>query len=176
MSIFGEAANRLIRTKWENADELAKELFSLFTSHTPLHVEGAIEITKTTGRAPFKIIDRLDTSSTDGLFSLESNDRSDQLTYSDLTLLEGAGSDPNSSDLFSFINAHSTPGQIPGIIRSGTGNSYLVDIYRNGYPGSFSSVNVTQLQIDPNDTIPPGTFVMVSQFGQKFQMQAPVYL
>jgi len=174
MSLFGEASNRLMRTNWKSIDELAKELYALFTSNIPVRIEGGLEIVKQTGRPPLKIIDRLQPSSTDGLLALESNDQSKELTYDDLGLLSGSESD--GSDLSNLISQRQVQGQIIGVIVSGTGSNYQVDLYKQGYPGPSSRVSAIQLQIDPADSVPAGTFTMVSQVGTQYYFQASVWL
>ena len=55
------------------------------------------------------------------------------------------------------------PTTIPGQVVSGTGATYQVAIYQQGLSGGSNLVEVTQLGIDPSETIPAGTWAMVTQ-------------
>lgn len=76
------------------------------------------------------------------------------------------------------------PGQVVGNI---DGNFYTVDLYENGTTqASTDTVAVQQLQLDPDDTIPNGTWVQVSTITSvnpttgvpttDYTMQIPIYL
>jgi hypothetical protein len=65
----------------------------------------------------------------------------------------------------------------PGQIVSGSGNSYVVAIYALGLSQPPRNVNVTQLEIDPGDAIPAGSWATVSRAADgTFFMQVPVWL
>lgn len=55
------------------------------------------------------------------------------------------------------------PAMCPGIIQGGSGDSYQVGIYINGLDHKITQVSVKQLQIDPTEIIPIGTWCMVSR-------------
>lgn len=165
--IFGDAIQRLQRTKWKDADELAKELATIFGSSLPVQIKGSIDITRQNDESPITISDLLEPSSTLPILSLRSNDSSVDLPMDEF--LTGDA-------LAAAVRKFQTPGQIPAVVVSGTGNNYKVDLYQQGYPGPTTRVSASQLQIDPTETIPPGTFVMVSQSGAQFFFQAPVWL
>ncbi len=68
---------------------------------------------------------------------------------------------------------------VPGKIVSGEGDTYSVLLYPNGKnrePDPPTSVTVTQLQIDPNSTIPEGTWALVVETGDGYAMQVPMWL
>jgi hypothetical protein len=60
---------------------------------------------------------------------------------------------------------------------SGSGDTYQVTVYPNGLSGATETVEVTQLQIDAAETIPAGTWAMVTQLADgAYTMQVPVWL
>ena len=66
-----------------------------------------------------------------------------------------------------------TPGQVVSKNPDGT---YVVDLYAVDLLSVTSTVNVTQLQIDVDEIIPVGTWVVVAQHPSGFIMQVPVWL
>lgn len=62
-------------------------------------------------------------------------------------------------------------------ITSGTGQSYLIDIFGNGpsNPATDTSVSALQLQIDPTDTIPAGTWAIAVQVNGDWYIQVAVW-
>jgi hypothetical protein len=69
-------------------------------------------------------------------------------------------------------------GGIPGrIVSGGPGDTYTVSLYENGLAGGVTAtVPVKQLQIDPAETIPVGTWTLVSKIGSGYVMQVPVWV
>jgi hypothetical protein len=70
-------------------------------------------------------------------------------------------------------------GGLPGQVQSGGPGKgpYSVTIYPNGTGSPGTTVNVTQLQIAPTDTVPAGTWVMVMLSpDHTYSMQVPVWL
>ena len=78
----------------------------------------------------------------------------------------------------------------PGRVVSGTGNLYVVDIFKEGLDiGAAEQVSAVQIQIGENETIPVGTGVMVSKqtwattdesggsyLGTQYTMQVAVWM
>jgi hypothetical protein len=66
----------------------------------------------------------------------------------------------------------------PGFVISGSGNKYLCRIYPDGFSTTTTKdVLVTQMQIDPTETIPTGTFAIVLLGkDKKYTMQVPVWI
>jgi len=65
---------------------------------------------------------------------------------------------------------------MPGQVVSGGGSSYLCTVYPNGSAGAAITVNVEQLQIDSSETIPAGTWAIVTKNGNSYSMQVPVFV
>lgn len=71
-----------------------------------------------------------------------------------------------------------------GQVVSGTAATYQIKLYRNGpdNPPDTTAVSCTQLQIDPNDIIPAGTWALVTSIPgmnggpPQYIMQVPVFL
>jgi hypothetical protein len=84
-----------------------------------------------------------------------------------------------------FLPSTSKPGAYAGQVLSGTGQTYQVGLYKNGYPGDVTdTVTCKQLQIDINDKIPAGSMCIVvegskTQGGtvtKEYYMQLPVWM
>lgn len=73
-------------------------------------------------------------------------------------------------------NSESGGGMIPGLIESGTGDTYQVKLFPTNLSEFTTTVEVKQLQIDENETIPIDTWVTVSKHGDGYIMQVPVWL
>lgn len=65
------------------------------------------------------------------------------------------------------------PAQITG---GGPGNNYTADVYLNGTGKPATSSSITQLDIDPAETIPIGTWLIVAKVGGVYYGQVPVWL
>jgi hypothetical protein len=64
-------------------------------------------------------------------------------------------------------------GGLPGEVLSGTGSTYTVRITTEE---GTEDVTVTQLQIDPTETIPAGTKAIVAKVGEDYFMQVAVWI
>jgi hypothetical protein len=64
----------------------------------------------------------------------------------------------------------------PGVVLSGSGNNYSMKVYPNGLGGPSQTATVTQLQIDPSEAIPAGTWALVSFAGGNYSMQVTTWL
>ncbi len=68
-------------------------------------------------------------------------------------------------------------GGIPCKILSGTGDTYLVDLYENGVDKpATKQVEVIQLQIDEAEQIPEGTWTFASKIKERYYVQVSVWL
>ncbi len=67
-------------------------------------------------------------------------------------------------------------GAVPGTVVGGSGDTYQMTIYPKGLGGETQQVTVKQLQIDPTETIPVGSWEMVSKVGSNYYVQFPVWL
>lgn len=69
----------------------------------------------------------------------------------------------------------------PGVVTGGSGGTYNVNIYKQGLTGPTTAVSVKQLQIAGSDSVPSGTWALVSKGtkadgGVEYTMQVPVWL
>lgn len=63
-----------------------------------------------------------------------------------------------------------------GVVTAGTGDTYDVDLYGDGPSNPpTDSVSATQLQIDPTDTIPAGTWAIAVQVNGDWYIQVAVW-
>ncbi len=65
---------------------------------------------------------------------------------------------------------------MPGKVVSGTGALYEMDVYPAGVEAASVRVSAVQLQIDPFEEIPVGTWTLVVKSGANYYMQVPVWL
>lgn len=156
--MFHNQRSRLLRRENWTADDLAQELWAMFGPEVPLEHRGPITLVND-GENP--AITFRNFGDSDAVF---------QVTRVENNL---AG---NTTTTNTTITSVSGGGGIPGEIISGSGNTYQVDIYRNGLSGSATRVSVRQLQIGSGETIPAGTWTMVSQLADGYYMQVNVWL
>jgi len=164
MAVFGTEALRMLREQWQNATLLAQELYAIFTSDSPVPITSPVSVSGTanpTNPAPLQITlgdnqgITVNHGATQTTFSLDPNGNLQQQTG----LAGGTG----------VIKP--IAGGLIGTVQSGTGSTYQVKLQ-----GTGQVVTVTQLSIDPTETIPAGTPVVVVQVGSAYQMQTPVWL
>jgi hypothetical protein len=81
-----------------------------------------------------------------------------------------------------YYMQHPLPTSMPGEVmgkstgeEAGAGDRYEVTVWPYGYTNPSKVVNVTQLDIDPDSTIPTGTAVMVTRATDDWYMQVPVW-
>lgn len=171
MSLFGNQILRLLREKWPNATMLAEELFAILQGNIPLTQDAPITIT-TEGEDEAPLILR-----PGGDVAIEIN-RPDGTT---VQIHKDGRVTPTPEDEEEEEEEPETPivgaNVFPGEVVSGSGNTYLVDLYENG-PSSPSTktVTVTQLQIHEDSDVPAGTWVMVALNGSQYSMQVPVWV
>lgn len=167
--MFGTQALRLLRENWPSATELAQELYAIFDDTNPTS-SGPI----TASPAP---------GSTQPPLTLNQ----DPLTLGAISIKSGSNNATiglNGGSLTFSVNGDSQQpvgggggGGVPGVVVSGGPGSgpYVVTIYPTGLSGGTQNVNVTQLSIDSGETIPAGTWTVVTQVGSNYYMQVPVW-
>jgi hypothetical protein len=152
---FIEGAIRLLRTHWDNPNQLAEEIYSMLKQLTE---------NPTTLIRPLTVI--TDTQPAITINGRDGVDGADGISINDETLREIIGRLGGGGG-----------GGIPGEVVSGSGDTYTVTIYPNGLLGTTENVTVTQLQIDAGETIPAGTWAIVTQMGDgEYAMVVPVWL
>lgn len=180
MGFLKDAVVRLMREKWNDANELAEEITAIFNSEEPMVFDGPITINNTTD-GPAITINNGSTGDT-----IEINNRpvpppqfpgyppveipdipdiiqqvtiNNQGNSSNTTIVSGGG------------------GGFPGVVISGgPGASYQVSVYESGLAATPVTRTVTQLQIAEDATIPAGTWAMIGKVGTSYFMQVPVWL
>lgn len=176
MNFFGEQSIRLLRDDWETTKMLAEELFAMTAgSQEPLPT---LDVQPTTEGQPYFNLSNY--SPGDTIFSITG--RSGEpfggftIENGDLVFLPAETGDPPASvPSKSKKDDEQATGAncFPGIVVGGSGSVYNVSITTSG---GTKTVSVTQLQIDPNEVIPPGTAALVVKVGGKYSMQVPVFL
>lgn len=194
MAIFGDQSERLLRESWSGADELAQELYAIFTDSGPLEIDSPVQISTPQGSTvPPLSLENNGVNPAAIQFTTAAVPSQDfgqlpalpPLPGLTLTSIYGDGSAEN----FPGAPANPTPGTgtpagggsgggVPGMVTGGGPGAgpYQVKIFPTGLAGPSKTVNVTQLQIDPADTIPPGSWTIVNQVGKFFYMMVPVWL
>ncbi len=173
---------RLLReTPWRSAQELAEELYAMFSGEDPVQFEEGITLQMgEDGRSPIEITDFNGDDDTP-LLRLRRGDLVFDLMIDasgDLVVERSDGEGGSeSSDNATDPEVATSTATFPGKVLSGTGTSYEVEIYPSGLSGDTETVTVTQLQIDASETIPADTWAMVSQQADgTYTMQVPVWL
>jgi hypothetical protein len=172
VSIFGDQAIRMLRSKWPNASMLAEELFTIFSGTNPINIPAGSTLQPSANPAtPLLTAPGYTQGQTIidfphvGTISVQG----DQLIF---TNPDGQTSGGGAS-----VGGTAAPTCFPGLVVSGSGSDYLVNIYPNGIGNAAVEVTVTQLQIDPSQTIPPGTAALVTKTTDgSYYMQVPVWL
>lgn len=191
--MFGTEAIRLLRDDWKVPKMLAEELYAIFQA--PDTTTSGLTATAPAGVAPITVTPNtlgsyapaLSFGGNAGDPAIGWNPNTGQMQFDapggfnftfpgpdgqPVNYPIGPTSDNQQQDT---SNGLSMPGQITG----GSGNTYQVDVYLNGLNGNKKNVTVTQMSIDPNATIPTGTWTTVVQSGTKsnlsYSMMVPVW-
>lgn len=176
MGIFGDQAERLLRESWPSVDQLAEELYAIFTSTSPLQVDGPLTINNKGSGSPIVI------NQSGGNHDLV------QITRQDPGLPGFGPIPPNPAPGQTFYtfyydnfppeyfnppfgppnNEQGTgtpivpPGvsQFPGqVVSGGPGQGpYTVKVYTKGLAGLPTTAQATALQLASDATLPPGTW------------------
>lgn len=160
--MFEQQAIRLLREQWPNPTMLAEELFAILSNEKlPLYHEGPVTLAKGDDAQP-------------GLSLPGFNEGDTAISISGDTYNITIGGDGLNMGGLPITNAGGSPSQgangFYGTVVSGTGNRYRVRL------NTGAIVFVTQGQIDSGETIPVGTFALVTKASGNFFMQVPVFL
>ena len=196
-------AIRLMRDDWESAKTLAEELFAMLTADLPADAPVAISKPLNSAAPIFKVGGY---SNGDTLFEVTGaggtpfgriSIQNGALVFEAPAVVAaaGAGAQIQGSTTMPLIpRSASQPGEprrpqppqqqsggggggFPGQVVSGSGSTYQVNVYPAGTGGAAVLVSVKQLQIDPAETIPAGTWTTVVQTSDgSYSMQVPVWL
>lgn len=165
MGILRDQAFRLQRQENWTAQELSEELFLMFRSKDPFIIDSPVRLINDSG---------------DPALSIENNGTGDQIGGAIAITQAGIG-DVSFENAFPSVSpppgtsAVTGGGGIPGRILSGSGSTYQVRLYPDSVaPGA--TVAVTQLQIAVGESVPAGTWVIVTKAGSRYVMQVPVWL
>lgn len=175
MGWYVTQAIRLLRDDWPKAKQLAEELFAMLTGDAPTVSNSQAQINAPAGVPPLQLGNL---SLGDSLFQVRGKDGAllgnfllgpDGLTFQGPAAQAAPTPQPAPSG---------GGGGIPAMITAGgPGDTYTATIYPAGLSGTTQSVTVKQLQIDPSDTINPGTWTHAFlQADGQYTMQVPVWL
>lgn len=198
MGIFGDQAMRLLREKWgTRVDPFAEELFAIFRSEKPVQFDSPIQITNNTTEPAVTV----NNNSTGDTIQVN-NQPSPPIQFPQLPpvnipdfpaidqtiIINNIG---NTSSGPSPQNQQpknqDSSSTFPGKVLSGSGNTYSVRIYTKGINNAGTVVQVKQLQISNDETIPPDTWCLVAKVTYtkdqltkqkitEYYMQVPVWL
>lgn len=198
MSIFGDESERLLRESWSGPDELAEELYAIFTSTQPLQT-GPIQITNPPGSTvPPIAIDNLGNTTTSVSITTNPSPTPNFPELPPIPPLPGIGSPvvnllgpdglptetgpPGGPFTPSPPIAGGGGGGVPAqVVSGGPGKGpYTMTAYPNGLGGggltpTTLTVKATQLQIADDETIPAGTWAILNKVGTTYYMQVPVW-
>lgn len=174
--IFGDETIRLLRERWPNATMLAEELFAIFVSTNPINIPAGSTIQPApTPTTPLLNVPGYTEGSPIFSFTGAGGEPIGTISIDDgeITYTSAGGGGGGAPKKTQTPPATSC---MPGQIVSGTGAAYQVNTYPKGLSGPAVQVAVTQLQIDPSQTIPAGTWTLVSQTSDgSYWMQVPVW-
>jgi hypothetical protein len=195
--MFGTESIRLLRDDWKVPKMLAEELYAIFNDDAPVSTAGGLTVTAPTGVAPITI-----GANTEGAYS-------PAFSFGSGSDAASTGWNPNTGEMqynspsgfnFTFPGTDGLPqtvtigpmpdalnnqqpeatgGGMPGMVTGGSGSTYQATVYPEGLGGDSLSVAVTQMSIDPDATIPAGTWTTVLKNGTgskaSYSMQVPVW-
>lgn len=206
MGFMRDQADRLLRTKWKNANMLAEELYAMWTGDEPINIDSPVRITtdadtnepsltiRQFGQDDRSIqVERLQQpqlASSSVNFNVPGFDPADFLSnigdfivtiqYGDGTIETHPNQDPQEPQVLPRKGTGERraggAGGIPGKVVSGSGDTYVMTLYPNGLSGDTETATVKQLQIASGSSIPADTWAVVSVSGDEYVMQVPVWL
>ncbi|HUR53511.1 MAG TPA: hypothetical protein VMZ71_05250 [Gemmataceae bacterium] len=184
--MLGKAAVRFIRTQWRSVQDFAEECYALFSDDLPLSHSGPITLTPEPGTTAINIVTTDDTTPPITV-------NGDPLPNSgggggtDLGDITWPGAVPGDED--GIPSPADNPISLYGVVVAKVeGPVYNVRVYAKNPLTSpaLGVIPVRQMQIDPDDEIPPGTpvapvIVFPGTVGgvrtvQSAIMQVPVFL
>lgn len=194
MGLFTEESLRLLREKWPDPNELAEEIYAILNSERPTTLPSPTTIPATdAANGPLTTYVPVETAP--GMTVIFRGDGGGQVQLLGNGDMQYQAYDPTGID----------PGPPPkrkikeilpaiaaiGVVVSGSGQFYQVDLYGNGLYGNVLpsgvikdpvdkqdptvTVDAIQMQIDPDETIEPGTQVLLVRVGKRYYMQVPVW-
>jgi hypothetical protein len=177
VSFFGAQSIRLIKEKWKTPMQLAEELYTMITSGDPVNIPAGSTIAPPAPGQPYLNLPGY--TQGDSIMNLTRDGRpvGDITVFGDQIQFVGPGQSPGGSQQQQGGKGQGSPA-FPGVIKSGgPGNSYIATIFEGGVTStSGKDVNVTQLQIDPSATLPPGLPVTVFLGADgKYWINSPIW-
>ncbi len=161
MGIFRNERHRLLRTNWgTNADLLAQEIYAMLLADD-VQIDGQLTIVNDTFSPALTIATNKPGGNTEIVTKSPERPEDDK------------------GKIRATIPAK--------IIAGGPGTKYTAELYGNGPDeGSTGTVEVTALQLDPAEMVPPNTWIMAIEIGPqsvgvlripaKYFFQPPVWL
>lgn len=191
MGFMRDQAPRLIREKWADPNELAEEIYAIWTSDKGVTLDGPVTINNTTGGSSLTI-----NQGSVGDTAIEINNNPADIDLGDVgdvviednstTIIDGGGGveffddppdEPEEPQEGEGESQGGGGGGTPGKVISGSGQTYQVTLYPSGPAGAAGqTVSVTQLDIASDAAIPEDTWTIVTQSGGSYYMQVPVWL
>lgn len=176
---FIEEALRLFRESWgpnKHVGELAEEIASILSDWGKNGVEGPLKIVNTGNQAPLQIqMPEMPVAELPPIFEITFSDGSS-------TKMSPAGevvnTDPDGNETSvsggtggSGVSAGTSSGGLLGIIVSGSGSSYSVELQGGG-----GTVSATHPQISDEEEIPAGRYVAVYLVGTSYYILEPTWI
>lgn len=202
MGIFGKQSIRLLRKKWVNPMQLAREIFAILNSDDPIEItspvtidnsttEPGITINQTGGNQTVIQTNAVPAPSTTnseiklppvpnvGEYQITQyyyNGTGETWSGDNGTNDTGGPRPPNPRPGTGTPTNSGGGGGIPGKVVSGSGSTYIMEIYPDGLSGNAITVTATQLDIFATAVIPADRWTLVSKIGDVYYMQFPVWM
>ncbi len=207
MGLFTNQISRLMRNRWPNAQLLAEELFAILSSDEPIVIDSPVQITASDGAPPLTLRN-FGTSDTmiqtvrgtpdfpefPELPALDIPDFTSDPGLLEITNYYGDGTsetfdtdrgdpefDPDNLTRGQGQSRGGGGGGFPGTVVSGGPGTgpYRVNVFLDGPAGEPTELDVTQLDIEDDETIAPGTWTIVNsavfEGETSYYMQVPVW-
>lgn len=191
MGILGDQAMRLLRESWASPNELAEELFAMFTSDRPVTIDSPLIINNTSADGPPITINQGGSNDQTIVINRDSPDPPDVPDFPDfdfptpgntyITVIYADGTvdnpadDPPPNQPPDDDEQPEGGGGFPGQVISGSDNDYTVEVYESGLTLAPVSRQVRQLSIASGEVIDPGTWGLIGRVGAEYFMQLPVW-
>jgi hypothetical protein len=172
--MFEEQSIRLLREKWRTVQELAEELFAIFQTRGDIGHDGSLTLRPTDANPPLRIVQPFSpTSSTadNPGITITRGGTTTTITAGDVIINGqslvggdfggGSGGGTNLNQIVGLVNTPEfAPFILLGEVVSGSGSNYQVRVFSTP-DTNLGTVSAIQVQIDPAETIPAGTFCQV---------------
>lgn len=170
---FIEQVQRLFRDAWKNTGELAEEIACILSDWGKNGVQGPLKIQNTGNQTPLQVQQMtpelpatlIQFNFPDGSNTKFENDGSVVTTDPDGNETTASGGSGSSG------TTGTSTGGLLGVIVSGSGSSYTVQLQ-----GSGVTVAATHPQISEDETIPAGRYVGVYLVGTSYYILEPTWL